>query len=274
MKYKFAQIIVLLIFMVLFSHVAFGDSPPPPWSKTYTSQNGSYTLVTFSPYRENLKEYEESTRKGWESLHPAIEEAKQWEKHLRDEIDVEKSIRHKYPTSGLYLTSNPNTPLLKVDWYELWGQAFVTNSGIIIRFNPKVDAVIGENQMRFPNTEQKVLFFYTSGVETRSYKLSELAVKNNELRETAGGYYWANEWNGQASLNNEKNVFTLTKTTGEKVAFDMTGEIVSGNLPSQQNSNSRSEVNNVQPQKSENSKSFCGGIALLAGLLLSLLLGR
>lgn len=275
---------VSLIAIFCICSLARADSPATPWSQVIPSSNGKYVLVLISPKVKEQEEYIFQSREFWRKGGIPAENVPEAEKALQTEIDKEADIRKKYLESGLYTTGKSPKLLWKTDLFDMKVRIKVSDDGehIItikdriapifeeapLEYNPEVKKV---NKV-YPNMEETVLTFYSFGKPIRSYKASDLTATDENLqRDTSSNFIWTNE-----EVPSEKTkTLSITKKNGEKLIFDIiTGNLLSGKLPNQQNSTSKSEAENVQPPKSENSKSFCGGVALLFGLMLSLLFGR
>lgn len=272
---------LIVIFLTFFPVRA--DSPATPWSQVILSSNGKYVLVLISPKVKEQEEYIFQSREFWRKGGIPAEDVPEAEKDLQKEIDKEAAIRKKYPESGLYTAGKSPKLLWKTDFYDLRAWVRVSNDAehIIVgkwaispifeekpnENNPDVKEVIRV----YPNMEEVILTFYSFGKPIRSYKAFELtSVEANLQRNSNSAFVWSDE----GVLDEKTKTLSITKTDAEKLAFDMNGNLVSGKLPSQKNLTSKSEVENVQPPKSENNKPFCGGVALLLGLILSLLFGR
>lgn len=272
-----------LITIFFFYSLSKADSPATPWSEVITSSNGKYVLVLISPKVKEQEEYIFQSRKFWRDGGIPAEDVPEAEKELQEEIDAESAIRKKYPESGLYTAGKSPKLLWKIDLEVLSSLIEVSNDGEhIIALRNGISPIFEEKSLEsnpnvkeitkvYPNMEEVALTFYSFGKPFRSYKASEL-VTVEDFQMTGGATF---VWSGEGVLNEKIKTFSITKKNGEKLVFDITtGNLLSGKLPSQQNSTSKTEVDNTQPPKSENSKSFCGGIALLVGLILSFLFGR
>lgn len=277
-QYKYLVLSLIIIFSGV--SVAEADSPAPPWSQVIPSSNGKYVLVLISPKVKEQEEYIFQSREFWRKGGIPAEDVPEAEKDLQKEIDKEAAIRNKYPESGLYTAEKSPKLLWKIDFYDLRAWVRVSNDAehiIVGRWaispifeekpnenNPDVKEVIRV----YPNMEEVILTFYSFGEPVRSYKAFELtSVDANLQRNSNSAFVWSDE----GVLDEKTKTLSITKTDGEKLTFDLSGNLISGKLQNQKNSTSKSEVENVQPQKSENNKPLCGGVALLLGLILSLL---
>ena len=278
---KYIKYLEWALIIALFSFsTTRADSPPPPWSEVIPSSNGKYVLVLISPKVKELEEYIFRSREFWRKGGIPAENVPEAEKALQEEIDKEMAIRKKYSESGLYTAGKLPKLLWKTDFYDLraWVKVSDDAEHMIVgrqaispifeeeplEYNPEVKRV----KKVYPNMEEVILTFYSFGKPLRSYKASELTGVDENLQPNTNNAF---VWSDVGVINEKMKTISITKTNGEKLVFDMNGNLVSGKLPNQQNSTSKSEVDNVQPPKSENSKSFCGGAALLLGLILLLL---
>jgi hypothetical protein len=280
-KYKYFVSIIAIIFSVV--SLTKADSPAPPWSKVIPSSSGKYVLVLISSKVKEQEEYIARQREFWRTGGIPAENVPEAEKALNIEIDNETAIRKKYPESGLYTAAKSPKLLWRTDFYDLLAWVKISDDAehmIVGKWaispifeerpseaNPEVKEVIRV----YPNMEDVILTFYSFGKPLRSYKASELTTDEEKFRNNSEVYFI---WSDEGILNEKTKTLSITKTNGEKLVFDMSGNLVSGKLPRQQNSTSKSETNNLQPPKSENIKSFCGGTILPLGLTLLLSFGR
>ena len=272
----------LLVIFFSFPSVA-ANTPPPPWSEVIRSSTGKYVLVLISPKVKEQEDYILQSREFWRKGGIAAEDVPEAEKALQKEIDKEAAIRKKYSESGLYTAGKSPKLLWKIDLYDMKSWVKVSDDGehIIVgkwaipgiieeeplEYNPEIKKVV----RAYPNMEEIILTFYSFGKPRRSYKAFELTSAEENLQRNATNDFM---WSDEAVLNEKDKNLSFSITNGEKLVFDMKGNLLSGRLPDRQNSSSTSEVQNVQPSESENTKSFCGGTALLVGLILRLFLGR
>ncbi len=276
--YKYNVLSLIMIFFVASS--ASGDSPPPPWSEIVTSNNGAYNLVLISPKVKELERYVAQTREFWRKGGIDPEGVPEAEAALQEEIDAEEAIRKKYAESGLYTAEKSPKLLWRFDVCDMRNSVKVSNdgehivvstdtiSGILkekpIENNPEISEVISVK----PNLEEIVLTFYSSGKLIRSYKARELVSTEESMRRTAANNF---HWSDQGVLEENERNFVLTNKNNEKLVFDITtGNLISGKLANNKDS-LNSEINDIQTSKYDNNKSFCGGIALLLGLVLFVL---
>jgi hypothetical protein len=263
--------------------LAEADSPIRPWSEVIPSSNGKYVLVLISPKVKDLEEYIFQTREFWRKGGIPSENVPEAEKDLQKEIDKEAAIRKKYPESGLYTPGKSPKLLWKTDLYDLGSWVKVSDdgehiivgkwaiSGIVeekpLEYNPEIKVVVRV----FPNMEEVILTFYSFGKPLRSYKAFELIESNENLtRNTNNAFIWSDE----GVINEDAKTVSITKKNGEKLIFDLNGNLKSGKLSNQRISTSESENANAPSQRTQNSKSLCNGLALLIGLVMSLLFGR
>lgn len=280
-QYKYLVWSLVIIFSAF--SLAKTDTPATRWSQVIPSSSGKYVLVLISPKVKEQEEYISQSREFWRKGGIDAEDVPEAEKTLQKEIDKEAELRKKYSESGLYTAAKSPKLLWKINLYDMKSWIKVSDDGehIIVgkwaipgiieeeplEYNPEIKTVVSA----YPNMEEVVLTFYSFGKPLRSYKAFELTTfEENLRRNTTNDFIWID----QSVLNEIEKTLSITKTNGEKLVFDMSGHLVSGTLPSQRNSTSKSEANTVQSQKSGNIKSFCGGIALLLSLILPLLYGR
>lgn len=283
MKNKYSFSIIFCLFSILiFSTFARAGNPVVPWSKTIDSSNGRFVLVLISPKIKEQSDYVNRLRDLWKKGGIPAENIPEAEKALQEEIEREMEIRKKYPESGLYTSGNAPRLFWRIDLYDTESWYLISDDGehlVVGKYkitgikkekniegNPQVKEVVKSS----PNMDQLILTFYSFGKLIRSYKAFELVDKNNLQKTTSDDFMWSSE----RVLNEREKTLSITKTNGEKLVFDIDGNLLSGKVPNQQDLTLKSEVNNTQPTKSENNKSFCGGVALLLGLVLSLLFGR
>lgn len=273
-KYKYF-VLNLVIILSGFS-LAKADSPTTPWSQVIPSNSGKYVLILISPKVKEQQEYISQSRDFWRRGGIDAEDVPEAEEDLQKEIDTEAAIRKKYSESGLYSAGKSPKLLWKMEFYDLrvWikvsddGEHVIVGkwaiSGVFIEEpledNPEIKKVV----RTYPNMEDIVLTFYSVGKPLHSYKASDLtSIDENLQRNTNNDFLWSD----QGVLNENPKTLSITKRNGEKLVFDFSGNLLSGKLPNQQTSTSNSEEANTFSQKPENSISFCGGIALLLGLL-------
>jgi hypothetical protein len=281
-KYLVSIIFCLLSIFELSTSVS-ANNPVVPWSKTINSSGGKFVLVLISPKIKEQTDYVNRLRDFWKKGGISAESIPEAEKALQEEIDQEIEICKKYPESGLYTSSDSPQLLWKIELYDTESWYLISDDGehlVVGKYkvtgikqedniegNPQVKEVVKST----PNLEQVILTFYSFGKPIRSYKAFELVDKNNLQKTTSDDFMWSDE----RVLNERERILYITKKNGEKLIFDIiTGNLLSGKLTSQQSSPSDLETNKVQIPKSESSKSFCGGVALLLGLILSVLFGR
>lgn len=281
---KYIEHLMLSLIIIFFAFsLARADSPATPWSQVIPSNSGKYVLVLISPKAKEQEEYIFQSREFWRKGGISAENVPEAEKALQEEIDKEAAIRKKYSESGLYTAGKFPKLLWKTDFYDLRAWIKVSNDAehLIVgkwAITPIFEEKPSENNPDvkevtrvYPNMEEVTLTFYSFGKPLRSYKASDLtSVDENLQPNTNNAFVWSDE----GVLNEKAKTLSITKKNGEKLVFDMKGNLLSGKFSSQQNSALKSNVNNIQPPISENSKPFCAGIALLVGLVLSLLFGQ
>jgi hypothetical protein len=267
----------------MFSTFVCANNPVVPWSKIIDSSNGKFVLVLISPRIKEQTDYVNRLREFWKKGGIPAESVPEAEKELQEEIDQEMKIRKKYPESGLYTLSNSPQLLWTTALYDTESWYLISDDGehlVVVKDNitgvKEVNNIEGNPQVKevvksSPNMDQSILTFYSFGKPIRSYRAFELVDKNNLQKTTSEDFMWSDE----RILDDREKTLYITKKNGEKLIFDIiTGNLLSGKLSSQQNSSSDLETNNIQIPKPENSKSFCGGVTLLIGLVLSLLFGH
>ena len=274
---------ILVLQVFLFFSIVRADSPAAPWSRVIPASHEKYILVLISPKVKDQEEYISQSRAFWRKGGIPAEDVPEAEKALQKEINEELAIRKKYSESGLYTVGKSPKLLWKIDLYNMRSWIKVSDDGehIIVgkwaipgiieeeplEYNPEIKKVV----RAYPDMEEIILTFYSFGKPLRSYKASELiGVDENLQPNTNNAFVWADE----GDLDEKTKTLYITKTNAEKLVFDMNGNLVSGKLPSQQNSVSKPVPVDVSPKKSESNKTPCGGGALLFGLILCLLFGR
>lgn len=280
-KYKYLALSLVVIFSAF--SLAKADSPATPWSQVIPSSSGKYVLVLISPNVKEQEEYISRSREFWRKGGISVADVPAAEKALQEEIDKEAAIRRKYSESGLYTTGKIPKLLWKIDLYDMKSWIKVSDDGehIIVgkwaipseieeeplEYNPEIRKVVRV----FPKMEEIVLTFYSFGNLLRSYKASDLTSVDENLQQNTNNEF---AWSEEGVLDEKTKTLSITKKSGEKLIFDMNGNLLSGKLSNQRNATLKSEEANASPQKFENSKSFCGGVILLLGFILPLLFGR
>lgn len=271
-KYKYFTFSLVVIFSAI--SLVKGDSPIPPWSQVIPSTSGKYILVLISPKDKEQEEYISQSREFWRKGGIPADNVPEAEKALQKEIDKETAIRKKYSESGLYTAGKSPKLLWEIDLYDMrvWirvsddGENVIVGKWVIpgvieeepLEYNPEIKRVTKVD----PNMEETILTFYFVGNQINSYKASELInVDENLQRNTNNSYVWSDE----GILNEQLRTLSITKKNGEKLIFDMKGNLLTGKFPNQQSSNLREE-SNIHTQQ-ENKRSFCGVTALLCGFL-------
>ena len=284
MKNKYSFSIIFCLFSILiFSTFVRADNPVVPWSKTIDSSNGKFVLVLISPKTKEQADYANRLREFWKKGGIPAESIPEAERALQEEIEQEMEIRKKYPESGLYTSGNAPQLFWKIDLYDTESWYLFSDDGehlVVGRY--KITGIKEENKIEgssqvkevvqsSPDINQVILTFYSFGKPIRLYKALELVEKNNLQKTTSDDFMWSDA----RVLNEKEKTLSITKKNGQKLVFDITtGNLQNKKLLSQQNSSSDLEINSIQSPKSENRKSFCGGVVLLLGLALLLLFGR
>jgi hypothetical protein len=163
--------------------VAQADSEAPPRDYKLVTGNGNYVFVMLVPSR--------------------LIQSLTW---------LNRELRNKYPSSGLYLNDGSNTPLWTVDWYAI--NTYISSDGKhLIRMGPW--PVKG-------NYSEVALSFYENGEEIKNYEVKDLVATPETLPESTSHYGWLEE-----SFFDDKVGRMYIKTVNqEKYVFDVTtGEI-------------------------------------------------
>lgn len=280
-RFSFSILSGALTILMVVTFVS-ASNPIVPWSMKIESTSGKFVLVLISPKIKEQTDYVNRLRGFWKNGGIPVENIPEAEKALQIEIDQEMETRKKYPESGLYLSSNLPELLWKIDLYdtESWylisddGEHLVAGkyklTGIkeenSILGNPEVKEVVKSS----PNMDQVVLTFYSFGKPIRFYKAFELVDKDDLQKTTSDDFIW----NKGSVLNERERTLIITNEKGEELIFDLiSGTLVTEELSSQQNSYSDLGKNDKQSPKPVTDKLFCGGVALLLGLMLSVLFG-
>lgn len=270
---KYGWLFALILFVgFLLASSAKADTPPPPWSEVIPSRSGKYVLVLISPKIKEQQEYVRRSREFWRTGGISQKEIPQAEKALQREIDKETVIRKRYSESGLYTTDKIARLLWKIDLFD--GKSWIKVSddgrhviagkwaipGITeerpLDYNPEIKKVVSVH----PKMEETILTFYSAGNQLRSYRGSELTSPDEGLEQTTtNDFLWTND----ELLDENANTLVLTKKNGDKLTFDMDGNLISGKLLSVSSSDSGA---GNEPQSTPGSQSYCGGIALVLGL--------
>lgn len=190
------------------------------------SQNREYLFVVVPPlsieaYIENDKGLrrragysEEQIRKVWQS------------KLNRDEIKAERTLREKYPVTGLYQVGKKE-PIQRIDNFphEL-DKIYVPNNGsYIIGVNiqvlrPYIDGNTSDEELR--RTDQRGLYAVHVGPDPDicSKKISELVKPGDGLMRTSEGFYWAQP---DFVVDLSAQSVTLEKLNNSKLTIDLSG---------------------------------------------------
>ena len=258
------------------------SNPIVPWSMKIESTSGKFVLVLISPKIKEQTDYVNRLRGFWKNGGIPDESIPEAEKALQIEIDQELATRKKYPDSGLYTSSNLPELLWKIDLYDTESWYLISDDGEhLVAGKYKVTGIKEENSIHgnpevkevvksSPNMDQAVLIFYSFGKPIRFYKAFELVGKDDLQITTSDDFMW----NKGNVLNERDRTLIITNEKGEELIFDMiSGTLVTEKSSSQQNSYSDLGKNDKRSPKPETDKSFCGGVALLLGLVLSVLFG-
>lgn len=158
-----------------------------------------------------------------------------------------KKLREQFSVSGLY-TKDSLKPLWAVDWYS--HQLYIANDGKhIVRIGPWAS-----------NASDEAFSFIENGEIKKTYKVEDLITSIESLPHSTSHFEWKKEF----EINDENQTFSTTTLENRKFVFDLkTGELIS-----------KTENGPLNNQGNSSNKSFCGGVALLFGLILLFLLGR
>lgn len=122
-------------------------------------------------------------------------------------------LRATYPTSGMYATADPQTPLWTIDWFaeDVWLLGDKTH---IIRWGPW--PAIG-------SYDELALAFYADGSETARYTVSDLISAPQLLPESVSHY----DWLRSRSLDSTTGELVLETEADTRLVFDaVSGELI------------------------------------------------
>ncbi|MEZ5306394.1 MAG: hypothetical protein R2684_04530 [Pyrinomonadaceae bacterium] len=256
---------------------ARADTPSPPWSEVVTSSNGKYALVLISPKVSEQNDYVVRSREFWQRGGIPSENVSEAEEALEKEIRAEATIRRKYTESGLYTVESTPRLLWRIELYDITLWKRVSNDGVhVVVGRTVVSGITKEKALEYapgikevattyPNLAEDVLMFYSLGKLIRSYKASDLtSINENMIQTTSNDFMWSDE----GELRGKEEQLVIIKKDKERLVFDIvTGSLLSGMILRKSTPES-SEGDSDSVPKPGSDKSFCGGIALLLGIVL------
>ena len=164
----------------------------------------------------------------------------------KKKAEAEK-IKSTFSVSGLYSIKNSSKPLWKVSWHSY--QIYVANDGKhVIRIGPWAS-----------NASDEAFSFIENGEIIKTYAIKDLISSVESLPHSVSHF----EWKKELEIDNETNFFSATTLENKKFIFNLeNGDVVS---------KPENDTSKVEEKKTT---SFCGGLILLVGLILSFLFGR
>lgn len=234
-----AMLLFGIIFIFHFNVLC--DTTLPPCSYNVLSQNKKFLFIMLVP-KDKIEV---------ECIGATPEKSK-----------VAKLLRKKYSKSGLYKTG-VLSPMWEVDWYS--DQVFVSNNGEqVIRIGPWAS-----------NLSDEAFTFIKNGEILKRYTVGDLIRSVDALPHSTSHF----EWRKELELDEKTNSFLVTTLEDNQFSFDITTGIMTNSptkisekqVADSDSSNSYSPKSSDNTSSDKNDKTFCGGIVLLFGLILSIL---
>ncbi|MBL8182438.1 MAG: hypothetical protein JNL64_12600 [Blastocatellia bacterium] len=129
-----------------------------------------------------------------------------------------RSLRNKYPKSGLYLVGKSEKSLWSIDWYS--GKVWLSNDGSYLISSNGISNLNDKNEIRL---DSQVLSFYFEGKESRIYRFSDLVKNSSKLPGAPRFVFWA----CRGTFDEINDRFTVVTFDFQEHVFESDGQLVS-----------------------------------------------